>query len=216
MKSFSDAIDDLSDKELCNYAAVDEPKRWSFFFPEHVEAAKIRGLTCGVRETTVASSNSNKISDKTQSILVKNRELLKATEIYGLVMKGSTSSSKERDEKWSVMVMHDQLIAFYVHAKGRKFVFGRQFAGTPLRLEGYEYDQQKNLFARIALPGGWDASFIDYIASGKRFKGHINWPGDSRKTIELVSANTITDIEKNNSFKINILEVSNPKRPSNW
>ena len=107
--------------------------------------------------------------------------------------------------------MHDQLIAFYVHAKGRKFVFGRQFAGTPLRLEGYEYDQQKNLFARIALPGGWDASFIDYIASGKRFKGHINWPGDSRKTIELVSANTITDIEKNNSFKINILEVSNPR-----
>ena len=50
VKSFSDAIDDLSDKELCLYAAVDEPKRWSFLFPEHVETAKVRGLTCGVRE----------------------------------------------------------------------------------------------------------------------------------------------------------------------
>ena len=50
VKSFSDAIDGLSDKELCLYAAVDEPKRWSFLFPEHVEAAKVRGLTCGVHE----------------------------------------------------------------------------------------------------------------------------------------------------------------------
>ena len=175
-----------------------------------LESALALGPEINLASAQNSSGNRKEVSDKTQSIIVKNQDLLKATEIYGLVMKANSGSSNGRSEKWSVMVMHDQLIAFYSHSKGRKVLFGRQFDGTPLRLEGYEYDQQKNRFAPISLPGGWDSSFIDYVAAGKGFKGHVNWPGDSRKDIELVSANSITDIQKNNSFKINISEVSDP------
>ena len=124
------------------------------------------------------SSPVNGTTTKLRDLIARNSALLKETEIYSSLLSANLShSSKSWNETWGVIVMHDQLLAFQSHQKGKKFVFGVQHPATPLRLEGYEYYAPNNNMAKISLSGDWTNSFIAAVANRDTFSGHVNWSG---------------------------------------
>ncbi|MEC8127783.1 MAG: cell envelope integrity protein TolA, partial [Pseudomonadota bacterium] len=154
----------------------------------------------------------NGTTPKLGDLIARNSALLKETEIYSSLLSASLStSSKSWHETWGVIVMHDQILAFQSHQKGKKFVFGVQHPATPLRLEGYEYYEPNNNMAKISLSGDWTSSFIAAVANRDTFSGHVNWSGKWRQEIELKAASSIPNIKSDPHYNQEISEVIEPE-----
>ena len=198
----------FSDEDLCLWAVVDNPPRWSFFYPEHVAAAQARGLNCGVElvgakstelekdlrarvlQQSSLSTQSKLAAQKTKDLLEANAGLLRDTRVITRSVRFSARHSRDAwNESWNIFIMHDRMLAFRHWRKGSKFVFGEVKANSVLRLKGYEFYKpgKSQKLVPISAEGTSSDSFIDFWAAGGQFTGQVAWRGWGRQQIKIGS-----------------------------